>query len=48
MRLVPLQKSIQGGSKNPVPPQILPMGPLGLLKVYGHMVFSKNLEIVTL
>ena len=48
MRLVPLQKSIQGGSKNLVPPQILPMGPLGLLKVYGHMVFSKNLEIVTL
>ena len=48
MQLMPLTKSIQGGSKNLVPPQIFPMGPLGLLKVYGHMAFSKKLEMVTL
>ena len=29
------------------PPQISSIGPLGLLKVYGHMVFSKKLEMVT-
>ena len=37
-----------GWFKKSSPPQIFPMSPLGLLKVYGHMVFSKNLEIVTL
>ena len=47
-QLAPWQKSIQGGSKKLVPPQIFPMGPLGLLKVYWHMVFSKKLEMVTL
>ena len=48
MQLMPLTMSTQGGSKKFVPPQIFPMGPLGLLKVYGHMVFSKKLEMVTL
>ena len=48
MQLMPLTKSIQGGSKKLVPPQIFPMGPLGLLKHYGHMVFSKKLEMVSL
>ena len=43
-----LTKSVQGGSEKMVPPQIFPIGPLGLLRVYGHMVFSKKLEMVTL
>ena len=47
MQLMPLIKSIQGGSKKLVPPQIFPMGPLGLLKLNGYMVFGKKLEMVT-
>ena len=45
---IAMTKVHTGWFKNPVPPQIFPMGPLGLLKVYGHMVFSKKLEMVTL
>ena len=37
-----------GWFKKFVPLQIFPMGPLGLFKVYGHMFFSKKLEMVTL
>ena len=43
-----INKVNTGWFKKLVPPQIFSMGPLGLLKVYGHMVFSKKLEMVTL
>ena len=48
MQLMPLTKSIQGGSKKLVPPQIFSMGPLGLLKHYEHMFIIKKLKMVIL
>ena len=43
-----MTKANTGWFKKSSPPQIFPMDPLGLLRVYGHMVFSKKLEMVTL
>ena len=45
---IAMTKVHTGWFKKSGPPQIFPMGPLGLLRVYGHMVFSKKLEMVTL